>query len=156
MRRATKHKNLVRSAQLLAENKRKKGNDMEIKRTWKAAGLNDLLPAVIAFVLVAIVAAVAALILSNFAVNAGVLSNTCKVTSGNVVNTISGLCANIVTGVATTTNLSPAYNSTSYGLSSIQTMTSFLPLLALVIIAAAIIGVVLMAFKFGGGGSETY
>jgi hypothetical protein len=140
----------------LAENKKQKENKMDMKRTWKAAGLNELLPAVIAFVLVAIVAAVAALILANFRINAGVLSNVCTVTTGNHINATSGLCANIVSGVPQATTLSPAWNSTVYGLSSIQTMTSFLPLLALVIIAAAIIGVVLLAFKFGGGGAEKY
>ena len=99
---------------------------MSTIRGWKAAGLNDLLPAVIAFVLIAIVASVAALILQSFAANT-------VVTAG-----------------------SQAANSIAYGLSSIQTMTSFLPLLALVIIAAAIIGVVLMAFRFGGGHAESY
>ena len=86
------------------------------------AGLNDLLPAVIAFVLIAIVAAVGALILQNFSTNSVVTAN------------------------------SQAANSIGFGLSALQTMTSFLPLLGLVVIAAAIIGVVLLAFQFNSGG----
>jgi hypothetical protein len=235
------------------------------KNNYRASGINDLPPAVIAFVLIAIVAAVGGLILANFQSNSTVLAfsqtvtpsavantmnetaNTLTVTfsgayswvsvshpitvsvTGYVVNTVatntvyatplssltktytltsatgsvqslsatggnyvnitsvslSGLIggaepqmtatvienyltvtqgsapaaytANSLTAVVVATGTaSSAYNSIGYGLSSIQTMTSFLPLLALVIVAAAIIGVVVLAFKFGGGSSEKY
>ena len=88
----------------------------------KAVGLEDMLPAVVTFGLIAIVAAVVALILSNFSSNSLVTAN------------------------------SIAYNSIQFGLQGVQTMTSFLSLIALVIVAAIIIGIVLLAFSFGRGG----
>lgn len=92
------------------------------KTEWEAAGLEDLIPAFVAFVLIAIIGAVGALILQGFSTSSTVTANTV------------------------------AANTINYGLSSLSTMASFLPLLGLVVIAAAIIGVVLMAFSFGGRG----
>ena len=95
--------------------------------TRKGAGLEDMLPAVVTFGLVAIVGAVVALILQNFQSNSTV-----------TVNSI-------------------AYNAIGSGLSGVNTLMSFLPLIALVIVAAIIIGVVLLAFAFRGrSGGERY
>jgi len=87
-----------------------------------AVGIEDMLPAVVTFGLIAIVAAVIALVLTQFLANSAV-------TAGSI-----------------------AANSINFGLQGIQTMTSFLSLIALVIVAAVIIGVVLLAFSFGGRG----
>ena len=95
------------------------------KHEWKAVGLEDLIPAFVAFVLIAIIGSVGALILSGFASSSTVTAN------------------------------SVAANTINFGLSAIQTMASFLPLLGLVVIAAAIIGVVLFAFAFGGRGQTS-
>lgn len=96
-------------------------------RSWTAAGIEDLIPAFVAFVLIAIIGSVGALILAGFQSNSLVVAN------------------------------SVAANTITFGLNSIQTMSSFLPLLGLVIIAAAIIGVLLYAFAFrGGGGRERF
>jgi hypothetical protein len=92
----------------------------------KAAGIQDLLPAVITFVLIAIVGAVGLLILASFLAN------------GNV-------------GINTAAN-----NAISYGVSGISTIMSYLPLIALVIVAAIIIGIVLVAFAFRGGTGEKF
>ena len=67
----------------------------------RAVGLEDMLPAVVTFGLIAIVAAVVALILGNFSTNSLVVTN------------------------------SIAYNSINFGLQGVQTMTSFLSLIAL-------------------------
>lgn len=93
-----------------------------------ALGLQDLLPAVVAFVLIAIVGSVGALILQNF-----------QISNSIAVNSV-------------------AYNATKYGLSGVSTLMSYLPLIALVIVAAILIGIVLVAFQFGGrgGGAERY
>lgn len=97
------------------------------KHSWTAAGLDDLVPAVIAFVLIAIVGSVGALILNGF-------------TTSSLVTSGSG-----------------AANAINYGQTAIGTIMSFLPLLGLVVIAAAIIAVVLYAFSFRGAGrGETY
>ncbi len=96
----------------------------------KAVGVEDLLNAVVLLGLVAIVAAVVALILQNF--------STTQFATSNIACNANNLCA--------------ALNSINFGLSSIQTMTSFMPLIALVIVAAIIIGIVLLAFAFRGAG----
>lgn len=100
---------------------------VEKKHKWEAAGLDDLVPAVVAFVIIAIIGAIGILILANFQTNSVVVAN------------------------------SPTFNAIGDGVSAITTIMSFLPLLGLVIIAAAIITVVLLAFRFGGGrGGERY
>lgn len=102
-------------------------SEVPSKASRPAAGLQDLLPAVIAFVLIAIVGAVGALILVNFQTNIG--------TAG----------ANYI-----------AYNAVGQGITGITTIMSYLPLIALVIVAAILIGIVLVAFSFGGNKSERF
>jgi uncharacterized membrane protein len=100
---------------------------MNFVNTKKAAyGLGDLVPVVIAFGLVAIIGGVTLLILQNFAGNG-------SVTSG-----------------------SAAYNGIYYGISGINQIMQFLPLLALVVVAAVIIGVVVGAFVLGGAHKEGF
>jgi NADH:ubiquinone oxidoreductase subunit 5 (subunit L)/multisubunit Na+/H+ antiporter MnhA subunit len=91
-----------------------------------AVGLEELLPAVVAFVLIAIVGSVGALILQNFQSSSSIPAN------------------------------SIAYNATSYGLKGVNTIMSYLPLIALVIVAAILIGIVLVAFAFGGRREERF
>ena len=106
--------------------KESKESKMQPKRRL-AAGLQDLLPAVVAFVLIAIVGSVGALILQGFSTSSSVTAN------------------------------SIAYNATQYGLKGINTFMSYLPLIALVIVAAILIGIVLVAFAFGGNrGGERF
>ena len=93
---------------------------------FKGYSLGDLVPIVIAFALIAIIGAVALLILQNFASNG-------SVTSG-----------------------SAAYNGIYYGISGINQIMGFLPLIALVVVAAVIIGVVVGAFVLGGKGREGF
>lgn len=241
------------------------GNNIMIKRIDQM-NLQDLLPAVVAFVLIAIVASVGALVLANFQANPSVTSSNFQSTAtsatvnainfnsvnsiavglsgggstypwitaatpltisitGNVIlndasNTVlakpgnaitetavfisppsgitSAFSANFynistvtMTGVApqatgliatitenyngvvgssapaaftvnalvatgtSTARGSTAYNATNYGLSGVGTLTSYLPLIALVIVAAILIGIVLVAFSFGGRGRES-
>ena len=89
-------------------------------------GLGDLVPIVIAFALIAIIGGVSLLILQNFATNG-------SVTSG-----------------------SAAYNGINYGVSGINQIMQFLPLIALVVVAAVIIGVVVGAFVLGGKAHEGF
>ena len=104
----------------------KESTESKVQRRL-AAGLQDLLPAVVAFVLIAIVGSVGALILQGFSTSSSVPAN------------------------------SIAYNATQYGLKGINTFMSYLPLIALVIVAAILIGIVLVAFSFGGNrGGERY
>ncbi len=88
-----------------------------------AAGLQDLLPAVVAFVLIAIVGSVGALILQGFSTSSSVTAN------------------------------SIAYNATQYGLNGINTFMSYLPLIVFVVVATAHIGILLVAYAFGGNRS---
>ena len=92
----------------------------------RGAGLNDLLPAVVAFVLIAIVGAIGALILQNFQSSSSIVAG------------------------------SSAYNAIGFGLTGVNTLLSYLPLIALVIVAAILIGIVLVAFAFGGGQRERF
>ena len=104
----------------------KESTESKVQRRL-AAGLQDLLPAVVAFVLIAIVGSVGALILQGFSTSSSVTAN------------------------------SIAYNATQYGLKGINTFMSYLPLIALVIVAAILIGIVLVAFAFGGNrGGERF
>jgi hypothetical protein len=108
---------LVKSIQI-QESKSK----TELRR--EALGLPDLLPAVVGFVLIAVVGSVGALILQNFQSSSSITAN------------------------------SIAYNATGYGLKGVNTIMSYLPLIALVIVAAILIGIVLVAFAFRGGGER--
>ena len=101
----------------------KESTESKVQRRL-AAGLQDLLPAVVAFVLIAIVGSVGALILQGFSTSSSVPAN------------------------------SIAYNATQYGLKGINTFMSYLPLIALVIVAAILIGIVLVAIAFGGNRGE--
>ena len=94
----------------------------------KRAGYNigDLVPIVIAFGLVAIIGAVVLLILQNFSTNSSVTSGTA------------------------------AYNGIYYGISGINQIMTFLPLIALVVVAAVIIGTVVGAFVLGGGAKKEF
>lgn len=49
-----------------------------------------------------------------------------------------------------------AYNATHNGLKGVNTFASYLPLIALVIVASILIGIVLVAFAFGGRREERY
>ena len=112
--------------EMIQVSKESKESKVQPKRRL-AAGLQELLPAVVAFVLIAIVGSVGALILQGFSTSSSV-----------TVNSI-------------------AYNATQYGLKGINTFMSYLPLIALVIVAAILIGIVLVAFAFGGNrGGERF
>ena len=95
-------------------------------KRWLALDMADLLPAVVAFVLIAIVGSVGALILQNFQSSSTITAN------------------------------SIAYNATTYGLKGVNTIMTYLPLIALVIVAAILIGIVLVAFAFRGGREERF
>ena len=88
-----------------------------------AAGRQDLLPAVVALVLIAIVGSVGALILQGFSTSSSVTAN------------------------------SIAYNATQYGLNGINTFMSYLPLVVLVVVTAAHVGILLAAYAFRGNRS---
>ena len=119
-----------------------------MQKARRGAGLNDLLPTVVAFVLIAIVGAIGALILQNFGTTIAVQYNTCF--GANTVSPITGVCS----GTLGFNVISPSYNGIVYGLSGVTTMVSYLPLIALVIVAAILIGIVLVAFAFGGNGGD--
>jgi len=103
--------------------------------------IGDLVTIVIAFGLVAMIGAVVLLILQNFAANPSI-GTTC---TGTNTLTSSGYCS------AGPTYLSQAANGLVYGTSGINQMMTFLPLIALVVVAAVIIGTVVGAFVLGGG-----
>jgi uncharacterized membrane protein len=96
------------------------------RKRWLALDMSDLLPAVVAFVLIAIVGSVGALILQNFQSSSSITAN------------------------------SIAYNAVGYGLNGVNTIMTYLPLIALVIVAAILIGIVLVAFAFRGGREERF
>ena len=97
-----------------------------LSATLGGYNLGDLVPIVITFALIAIIGAVSLLILQNFSTNS-------SVTSG-----------------------SAAYNGIYYGISGINQIMTFLPLIALVVVAAVIIGVVVGAFVLGGHKSDGF
>lgn len=119
-----------------------------------AAGLQDLLPAVIAFILIAIVGALGALILVNFQ-----QSNAVNEFCANTLNfaNIINYGSTCVTGGGMNTLVIPAaYNTVGLGITSISTIMSYLPLIALVIVASILIGIVLVAFAFGGSKEDRF
>ena len=124
--------------------------------SFRGYGLGDLVPIVIAFVLIAIIGAVSLLILNGTAISGG--TTTCVNTVGNAISGTTGLCVNTANTAATpsATAFSNAYNGINYGVSGINQILQFLPLLALVVVAAVIIGVVVGAFVLGGRGKEGF
>jgi hypothetical protein len=112
--------------------------------------LSAMPDAVIALVLIAIVAAVGLLVLSNFQTNSSI-GNTCIGT--NVINSQTQLCGQGGASQTANTNLSAPYNAIGQGISGVSTVTSFLSLIALVVVAAIIIGLVVFAFARGAGGA---
>lgn len=117
--------------------------------SFRGYGLGDLAPVVIAFGLTAIIGGVILLILNGFTTNSSI-GNLCGYfVSGNSIAS-NGLCTN------GNTILSPAYNGVTYGVSGISQIMQFLPLLALVVVAAVIIGVVVGAFVLGGAHKEGF
>ena len=115
-----------------------------------AAGLQDLLPAVIAFILIAIVGALGALILINFQANTIQCSNTL---TGNILS-VGTACTN--QGTSNTLVYPAAYNAVGNGITGISTIMNYLPLIALVTVASILIGIVLIAFAFGGNKAERF
>ena len=104
-------------------------------RNVKAAGLNDMTNAVVQLGLIAIIGAVVLIIL------AGLQSSPQVCTAGN--GSCNGLGVN---------SISQAYNAIGYGITGVSTVMQYLPLVALVIVAAVIITIVVLAFAFRGQG----
>ena len=135
-----------------------KGTRMQIKnvlewlRSMRFAGysIGDLAPIVIAFALIAIIGAVSLLILNGFAVNPQIGNQCGYFATGNSIQAANQLCTN------GNTIFSSAYYGVNYGVSGINQIMGFLPLIALVVVAAVIIGVVVGAFVLGGHGREGF
>ena len=113
--------------------------------TFRGYGLGDLVPIVIAFTLIAIIGGVVLLILNGFNTSSSI-GNTCY--AANVL--VNGVCN------AGPTYYSSAYNGVAYGVSGVNQIMQFLPLIALVVVAAVIIGVVVGAFVLGGKSREGF
>jgi hypothetical protein len=66
-----------------------------------------------------------------------------------VISIVIGLGATILSGIQDTqTSGTTAYNATGAGISAIGTFSSFLGTIAIIVIAAVIIGIVLTQFVF--------
>lgn len=87
----------------------------------KAAGMNELTAAVVSLGLIAIIGAVVLIVLAGLQTSSQVTVN------------------------------SASYNAIAYGITGVSTIMQYLPLIALVIVAAVIITIVVLAFAFGGG-----
>ncbi len=120
--------NNIKDKQIMSSEMESKKDSKEdsLQKRRLAVGMDELLPAVVLFVLIAIVGSVGALILQNFQSSSSITAN------------------------------SIAYNATVYGLKGVNTIMSYLPLIALVIVAAILIGIVLVAFAFGGRREERF
>jgi hypothetical protein len=65
-----------------------------------------------------------------------------------VVAVILGVGATILTQVQTTqTSGTTAYNATGYGLTGTGTLSQWLPIIAVIVAAAVVIGVIVSAFR---------
>lgn len=66
-----------------------------------------------------------------------------------VVAIVIGLGATILNNIqGTQVSNSAAFNATGYGLTSLNTMSSYLPTLAIVTIAAVIVGIIIVYFRY--------
>ena len=119
-----------------------------------AAGVQDLLPAVVAFILIAITGSLGALILVGFQTNTSVSAYCANTLTGNLL-LYGTSCAANVPGMNEIV-LPQAYNALGQGITGVSTIMSYLPLIALVIVAAILIGIVLVAFSFGGNREERF
>lgn len=113
-----------------------------LKERLRAAGMNELTAAVVSLGLIAIIGAVVLIVLAGLSTS----SQVAVCTNGGTWNGAS--CSN---GGTNTLILSPSYNAIGYGITGISTIMQYLPLIALVIVAAVIITIVVLAFAFGGG-----
>ncbi len=65
---------------------------------------------------------------------------------------VVGIGATILSSIQNTQTVgSVAYNSSGYGLTGLQTLSSYMPTIALVAVAAVVIGIILVFFTQGGG-----
>ena len=126
-------------------------NIMKWLRSVRFSGysLGDLAPIVIAFTLVAVIGAVSLIILAGFGGNPAIGNQCGFFVTGNSI-AANGLCTN------GNTIFSAAYNGVNYGVSGINQIMGFLPLIALVVVASIIIGVVIGAFVLGGHKQEGF
>ena len=98
----------------------------------EAVGAGDLTGFVVQLALIAIIGAIVLIILA-------------------ALQTSSQVCLNACTGGGANILQNNAYNGIGYGVTGINTILSYLPLIALVIVAAVIITIVILAFAFRGG-----
>jgi hypothetical protein len=100
-------------------------------KRMRAAGLSDMTSAVVSLGLIAIIGAVVLIVLAG-------LQTSSQVFNGNAL-----------------TPQGAAYNAIAYGITGVSTIMQYLPLVALVIVAAVIITIVVLAFAFGTRGRGT-
>lgn len=65
-----------------------------------------------------------------------------------IVAVILGVGATVLTQVQTTqTSGTTAYNATGYGITGISTLSQWLPIIAVIVAAAIVIGIIVMSFR---------
>jgi len=70
-----------------------------------------------------------------------------------VVAIVISVGADVLSNVQTGTENTTEWNATHYGLQGLEELGSWLPTLAIIIVAAVIIGVISAWFMFGKGGA---
>ena len=67
-----------------------------------------------------------------------------------IIAIVLGIGATVVTSVQST-QVAGGYaaNASTYGLQSINTLSSWLPTIAIIVAAAVVIGIIIMYFRFG-------
>ena len=113
----------------------------------KGFSMNELAPLAISFVIIAVVIGVGATVLSSTQTTLG--QSACV--GGHYWNTTDPLkpfCA--VGGTDNSTAWQNyAYNASGYGLTSVNTLSSWLPTIAVIVAAAVVIGIIVAYFRFG-------
>ena len=65
-----------------------------------------------------------------------------------VVAVVLGVGATILSQIQTTqTENTVAYNATGYGITGVSTLADWLPIIAVIVAAAIVIGIIVMAFR---------
>ena len=104
-------------------------------KSKKGFAVGDLMPLAIAFVVISITIGLGATVLSD------IQEDQCN--DGGWFNETSGQCCSSVLDCVNSSE-SIAYNSSGSGLTALDTFSGWLPTVALVVIAAVIIGIIVL------------
>lgn len=113
----------------------------------KGYSLQDMAPIAVAFVVIAIVIGIGATVLAG--VHTQQLNSFCAGVGGTINDSdAQNVFCGSSTNVSVDAGTDAAMNSTTQGLTVMDTLSGWLPTIGVIVAAAVIIGIIVMYFKF--------